>query len=98
MNAWTEKVDRAGIVELASALIAIPSESGHERAVMQFVAEWCDRLSLPYRIAAKDPDRPNIIVSIGDASAGPTIAMNGHLDVVPAPTRPPGAATRSRPP
>ncbi|MGI8477339.1 MAG: M20 family metallopeptidase [Thermomicrobiales bacterium] len=83
MNAWTEKVDRAGIVDLASALIAIPSESGHEREIMRFVAEWCGRLSLPHQVVAKDPDRPNIVVSIGDAAAGPTIAMNGHLDVVP---------------
>ena len=49
---------------------------------MAFVADWCDRNGLCYEVTALDPDRPNIIVSVGDPNAGPTIAMNGHLDTV----------------
>jgi acetylornithine deacetylase/succinyl-diaminopimelate desuccinylase family protein len=78
-----EKVDRAGIIDIASKLIAVPSPSGDEKAVMDFVTQWCDQRGLRYTIVANDPMRPNVIVSIGDPASGPTIAMNGHLDTVP---------------
>jgi acetylornithine deacetylase/succinyl-diaminopimelate desuccinylase family protein len=78
-----ETVDRNRIIEIASQLIAIPSPSGEEKAVMDFVAAWCDQRGIGYTIVANDPTRPNVIVSIGDPASGPTIAMNGHLDTVP---------------
>lgn len=83
LNGWTERVSRDEIVKIASDLIAIPSPSGEERAVMEFVLGWCAARGLETITTARDPNRPNVIVSIGDASAGPTIAMNGHLDTVP---------------
>jgi succinyl-diaminopimelate desuccinylase len=78
-----DAVDRNRIIEIASQLIAIPSPSGEEKAVMDFVAAWCDERGIGYTIVANDPARPNVIVSIGDPDSGPTIAMNGHLDTVP---------------
>lgn len=83
MHPYVEQVDRAGIIDIASKLIAIPSPSGDEKAVMDFVMQWCDQRGLGYTVVANDPMRPNVIVSIGDPNAGPTIAMNGHLDTVP---------------
>ncbi len=82
-NPWVERVERDGIVGLASELIAIPSPSGEERAVMEFVAGWCAARGLDHQIVANDPARPNVVVSIADGAAGPTIVMNGHLDTVP---------------
>ncbi len=82
-TAWSERVDRAAIVDVASRLIAIPSPSGQEQAVMTFVTEWCSERGLPYQVVAKDEQRPNVVISIGDPITGPTIAMNGHLDTVP---------------
>jgi acetylornithine deacetylase/succinyl-diaminopimelate desuccinylase family protein len=78
-----EQVDRQAIIDIASQLIAVPSTSGDEKAIMDFVASWCDARGLQYTIVANDPQRPNVIVSIGDPNSGPTIAMNGHLDTVP---------------
>ena len=82
-NPWVEQIDRAALVNLASQLIAIPSPSGEEFAVMEFVANWCADRSIPFEIVAKDAARPNVVVSVGDPDSGPTIAMNGHLDTVP---------------
>jgi acetylornithine deacetylase/succinyl-diaminopimelate desuccinylase family protein len=75
--------DREAIVAIASRLISIPSTSGEERAVMEEVARWCDQRGLAYAVYALDPDRPNVVITVGDSDAGPVIAMNGHLDTVP---------------
>jgi acetylornithine deacetylase/succinyl-diaminopimelate desuccinylase family protein len=83
VSGWTAQVNRDEIVRLASELIAIPSSSGEERTVMEFVTGWCAARGLEHQIVAKDPNRPNVVVSVGDASAGPTVVMNGHLDTVP---------------
>ncbi len=79
----SDRVNREEIVELASRLIAIPSPSGEERAVMDAAADWCQRAGLPHETIALDPDRPNVIVTLGDPAAGPIVVMNGHLDTVP---------------
>ena len=79
----SDHVSRDEIVALASRLIAIPSTSGEERAIMADVARWCDEVGLQHHTIASDPDRPNVIVTVGDPTSGPTIAMNGHLDTVP---------------
>src|SRR5687767_325093 len=78
-----DSVSRDEIVTLASRLISIPSTSGEERAVMEDVVRWCSSVGLPFEVIESDPDRPNVVISLGDLAAGPTIAMNGHLDTVP---------------
>src|SRR5919107_252235 len=79
----TDRIERDEIVALASRLISIPSASGEERAVMEEVIRWCSSIDLPFDVLESDPDRPNIVISLGDPAAGPTIVMNGHLDTVP---------------
>jgi succinyl-diaminopimelate desuccinylase len=78
-----DRVSRDEIVALASRLISIPSTSGEERAVMEEVIRWCTSVKLPFEVFASDHDRPNVIITLGDPTAGPTIVMNGHLDTVP---------------
>lgn len=75
--------DREEILAIASRLIAIPSPSGEERAIMDEVARWCDGQGLAYDVLSRDPGRPNVVITVGDSTAGPTVVMNGHLDTVP---------------
>jgi len=77
------RINRNEIVALASRLISIPSTTGEERAVMAEVMRWCSSLNLPFELLESDPDRPNVVVTVGDPSAGPLVVMNGHLDTVP---------------
>lgn len=81
--AYVDRVNCEEIVALASRLIAISSTSGDEREIMEDVVRWCQENGLAYEVTANDPARPNVIVSVGDASAGPVLIMNGHLDTVP---------------
>ncbi len=83
VSAWTDQVDRDAIISLASDLIAIPSTSGEEREVMEFVVSWAKERGLRHEVFSRDPNRPNVVLTIGDPANGPTIAMNGHLDTVP---------------
>src|SRR5215208_6758529 len=78
-----DRVSRDEIVALASRLISIPSTSGEERAVMEEVIRWCAANQLPFEVIASDRDRPNLVITLGDAAAGSTVVMNGHLDTVP---------------
>jgi acetylornithine deacetylase/succinyl-diaminopimelate desuccinylase family protein len=82
-SSWSDRVDEQAVIDIASDLIAIPSPSGEELNVMEFVAGWSSARGLDAQIVAKDPKRPNVVVSVGDPAAGPTIVMNGHLDTVP---------------
>lgn len=82
-NQWVANVDRAAALEICQQLVSIPSVSGNEYDVMQFVKGWLDERGIGYVETAKDPNRPNIIATIGDPSSGTHLAMNGHLDVVP---------------
>jgi acetylornithine deacetylase/succinyl-diaminopimelate desuccinylase family protein len=82
-TSWVDRVSRDAIIDVGVKLVSIPSVSGDEYEVMQFVKAWLDARDIEYVETANDPKRPNIIATVGDASKGPIIAMNGHLDVVP---------------
>lgn len=80
---WVDAVSRDEIVNIGLRLVSVPSVSGDEYDVMQLVKLWLDDHGISYVETANDPKRPNIIATVGDVNAGPVIAMNGHLDVVP---------------
>ncbi len=83
MNKWVEQVDRDAIIDIGKHLVSIPSVSGNEFEIMQFVKRWLEERDIEYMETANDPQRPNIIATIGNPGDGPLVAMNGHLDVVP---------------
>lgn len=78
-----DRISRDEIVALASRLISIPSTSGEERAVIAEVVRWCSSIGLRFDVLESDPDRPNVVITLGDPAAGPLVVMNGHLDTVP---------------
>lgn len=75
-------VDRDRLIDIVTDLIGIPSVSGDELAIMQHVAGFFEGAGIPHVVTALDPDRPNVIASIGSGGP-PYLAMNGHLDTVP---------------
>ncbi|HWV36310.1 MAG TPA: M20 family metallopeptidase [Thermomicrobiales bacterium] len=83
VSPWVDRVSRDEIVDVAQKLVSIPSVSGDEAEVMKFVQGWLDGRGMSYVVTANDPNRPNVIATVGDPSSGPVIAMNGHLDTVP---------------
>jgi succinyl-diaminopimelate desuccinylase len=78
-------VDAGEVVRIARALIAAPSENpgGTEEEAAQVAAEVLAGLDAEPRIVRSDEDRPSVLAAVGSA-ARPSLAWNGHLDVVPA--------------
>jgi acetylornithine deacetylase/succinyl-diaminopimelate desuccinylase family protein len=73
-----------GLARLAHDLVRIPSVTGQEGEVMAFAETWLEEAGFEVAKYAGQPDRPNLVASIGPA-AGPLLALNGHLDTVPVP-------------
>ncbi|MEZ4520334.1 MAG: M20 family metallopeptidase [Thermomicrobiales bacterium] len=78
----TPAIDRDRLTKIIIDLVSIPSVSDNELEIMEFVAGMCEGAGIDYTVTAKDPQRPNVVASIGNGN-GPAIAMNGHLDTVP---------------
>ncbi|TYL37824.1 acetylornithine deacetylase [Natronococcus pandeyae] len=70
---------------LAAALVRIESENppGNEQACAEYVYDWFDHHRIDATLLREpDPDRPQVGARVG--TGGPTLVLNGHLDVVPA--------------
>ncbi len=78
-------VDPDEVLRYARALIAAKSENpgGTEDEAASVASEILLGLGASPEIVRSEARRPNVVAVIGDAS-GPSLAWNGHLDVVPA--------------
>jgi acetylornithine deacetylase/succinyl-diaminopimelate desuccinylase family protein len=71
-------------LRLAQALIRIPSVNppGEEAAVAEWLGTYLARAGLPVEITEVLPGRPNVVAAADFGEGGPTLVLNGHLDVV----------------
>ena len=81
------RIDRAELVELARALIRIPSvyrpeEGGNEEEVAHFVAKKLEELGLEVKLEEVAPGRPNVIAILRGKEGGRTLMFEAHTDVV----------------
>jgi len=71
------------VLELSRQLIAIPSETGNEKAVSDFTVSYMKSdLGMEAEGLAGVPDRPNAVGRLRGAGGGPTTQYSGHLDTV----------------
>jgi acetylornithine deacetylase/succinyl-diaminopimelate desuccinylase family protein len=80
-----EAVDADEVLRMARALIAAPSENpgGTEDAAAAVAGELLAGLDANPRTIRGEAGRPSVVARLG-AGGGPSLAWNGHLDVVPA--------------
>ncbi len=64
---------------LLAELVAIPSVSGSEDAIVEHVRHWCRSAGLAARV-----DDAGVAIELKGGEPGPTLAFASHLDVVPA--------------
>ena len=72
------------LVELTQRLIAFPSVNppGDMRDIASFVEAYFQQFGIPVERFEPLPGRVSVVASLG-SNAGPALAFNGHLDVVP---------------
>lgn len=71
------------IVDLLRALVRIPSLTGEEKDIGDFVAEKCREIGLSVDIIEAAPNRPNVVAIWDTGISGPTLLLNDHLDTFP---------------
>jgi succinyl-diaminopimelate desuccinylase len=78
-------VDPAEVLDFARALIAARSENpgGTEDDAAAVAVDILTGLGAEPEIVRSDAGRPSVVATLG-ATTGPSLAWNGHLDVVPA--------------
>src|SRR5918912_1538568 len=67
------------IFELTRRLIEIPSISGDEKAVAEFLADYLSRAGFAVELREAEPQRPNVYARHGE----PEVVMSSHTDTVP---------------
>ena len=72
-------VKRLTAFELTRKLISIPSISGDEKAVVEFLAEYLRSAGFEVELQEAVEDRPNVYARLGD----PDVVLSSHTDTVP---------------
>lgn len=77
-EAILEKIDEKEITVLLQELVKIPSISGDEAELANFIANLCNNMKLETTIDSHG----NVIAILKGSQPGPRIALNSHLDTV----------------
>ena len=83
MQAAVDLLCTERLVELTQTLVAIPSETGHEHAIGDWLAHFLDSLGLSVQRLPVEDAGDTIVGTLPAASAssdGPTMMLNFHLD------------------
>jgi acetylornithine deacetylase/succinyl-diaminopimelate desuccinylase-like protein len=74
------------LLECARELVRVPSESpsGDERAAVAAIRPQLDALGCQVAEIEPAPGRVSLVATLDSGRPGPTLAVNGHLDVVSA--------------
>ena len=75
---------QAEAVDVLSALIRFNTVNppGNERAAAEWLAGYLRDAGLETELAGADPERPNLVATLGGDAPGPALGYLGHLDTV----------------
>ena len=79
-------LDGDAMLDCARDLVRVPSENppGDERAVATAVIPYLEAIGCQVVEIEPAPERISLVATLDSGRPGPTLAVNGHLDVVPA--------------
>ena len=83
------RVDERELTELLRTMVRIPSVNGDlrpeigERALGDFVADYCAKLGLPVSRQTLEPGRDNVYALLEVPGATKTLLLDSHLDTMP---------------
>ena len=74
------EINRDELAQLACDLTDIPSPTGHELAIAEFILHWFDTNGLKAVRQEVDVDRPNAVGVLKGNGTGLSLGFNGHMD------------------
>ncbi len=74
------QIDRNELAQLASDLTSIPSPTGQEKAVAEFILAWFAANGLKAVRQDVEVDRPNAVGILKGDGSGLSLSFNGHTD------------------
>jgi acetylornithine deacetylase/succinyl-diaminopimelate desuccinylase-like protein len=71
-------------VELLQRLIRFDTVNppGNERPAIEHLERYCAAAGFDCVVLADDPERPNLVATLGDPDSGPVLCLLGHVDTV----------------
>ena len=78
-------IDESGLRQFLSELVRIPSVNppGNEAPVAALIAKKLKALGFETQIVEAAPGRPNVLGRLRGTGNGPSLLLNGHMDVQP---------------
>lgn len=85
-RAIQERLDLQEAVALTSRLIQLPTENppGDMTEAIEFVRQYLAERGIESELLGPRPGKMNLVARIQGTQPGPTLILNGHIDVVPA--------------
>jgi acetylornithine deacetylase len=74
------QIDRNELAQLACDLTSIPSPTGRENAIGEFILRWFEANGLKPVRQEVEPDRPNAVGIVKGDGSGLSLGFNGHTD------------------
>lgn len=74
------EIDQDELVELTCDLIDIPSPTGHEKEIAEYIIEWLRKNGFRALCQEIEHERFNAIGILPGKGGGKTLSFNGHLD------------------
>src|SRR5215207_1340150 len=74
------RIDRDELKRLLLEMVNIPSPTGHEAALAQYLGECFATLDMDIKYQEMEPGRPNMVATLKGTGGGPSLMFNGHMD------------------
>ena len=74
------QIDRNELAQLGCDLTSIPSPTGQEKGIAEFILAWFGRNGIRPVRQDVEPDRPNAVGVVKGDGTGLSLGFNGHMD------------------
>ena len=74
------RIDRRALVDLATRAVSVPSFTGSEQRMAEFMRDVFGEMGLHVQWQQVEDGRANVIGTWPGAGGGPTLMFNGHMD------------------
>ena len=73
-------IAREELAELTKTLVDIPSPTGNEREIGEFIAAWYVKNDIKATLQVIEPNRVNAVGVLEGRGQGVSLMINGHMD------------------